>query len=114
MPARPLRKPLLTPAARVVAVRGRPAKRQPLASRTTAPSTMPEIAQRIGSGATLGQHEIADGNAHDGGDQQQADAAPVDQPHDAGQQRQGDDDLQQQAERHPDRPARTARKTPES
>src|SRR5229473_1209702 len=51
MPARPLRKPLLAPAARVVVVRGRPTKRQPLASKTTAPSTMAEIAQRIGSGS---------------------------------------------------------------
>src|SRR5262245_55529635 len=53
MPARPLRNPLLTPAVSVVVVRGRPAKRQPLASRTTAPRTMAEIAQRMGSGSLV-------------------------------------------------------------
>src|SRR6267154_521238 len=52
MPDRPLRKPLMLPATSVVGGRGRPRKRQPLASKATAPSTINEIVQRIGSGAT--------------------------------------------------------------
>ena len=110
MPARPLRKPLLTPAARVVAGRGLPAKRQPLASKTTAPSTIAEIAQRIGSGSAAGQDEIAERNAHRGRNQQQADATPVDQPDDSRNHRQGNGDFQHagKARRRP--PGRTAPK----
>ncbi len=108
MPARPFRKPLLAPAVRVVAVPGLPEKRQPLASRTTAPSTMAEIAQRIGSGSAQRQHEVAERNPHRGGHQQQADATPVDQAHDSRDQWQGHGDFQQQAERDADRRARSS------
>src|SRR5260370_13728915 len=52
MPESPLRTRLRPPAASVVTGRGRPWKRQPLASMTTAPSTIAEIVQRMGSGAT--------------------------------------------------------------
>ena len=92
----------MPPAASVVAVRGRPRKRQPLASSATAVSTMNEIAQRIGSGATCVSTRLPIGAPTMAADQEQADAPPVDVFQRPRQQRQDDDDLEQQAERDAD------------